>query len=198
MSRTLRVAVCAAVALGSSAAVAEKPPPSALEAGAFLGYGRMLAPAVDHSHELSARNGGIAASAVVLYRSPHFLSPFLEIGYAQLYASQERIDTADLGTLESDNHLSALSFAAGPALDVWRLRLRAGMGIYRVIVESAIAGVTITPAENDLGWLASAAAYPYQRPGLRIGLEARALLISEASTAVIALGVTASGDALTW
>lgn len=195
LAAVLLSALCSTIAIGAHA---QESPRSAIEAGGFVGYGRMLAPSVDHDREQWSRSGGAQVSAMVLYRSPHFLSPYLEVGYAQLYASRESVDTPDLGTLESDNSLSALSLVGGPALDLWRFRIRGGVGLYRVHVHSTVLGVTIDPAEYDLGWFASAGGHVYRSPHLRLGFELRSLLISEASTVCVGLGLTGTGDVLSW
>ncbi|MBI4957666.1 MAG: hypothetical protein HY908_37010 [Myxococcales bacterium] len=192
-------ALAAAFALSLPAlAQADGPSRSALELRALAGYGGMVAPSVSHERELWARNGGAMLSATLLYRSTLPLSPFVELGYAELYASRERVDTAELGALDAESSLATVSFVGGPALDLGLFRLRGGIGLYRMLVESTVRGVTIHTAENDLGWFASVGGDAYRTERFRLGLELRALLVSEAGTACLGVGLTAAGDALVW
>lgn len=198
MKRFLPVACASAIVLAAPSAIAQTAPASAIEWGGFLGYNRMVAPSVDHDRELSATNGGITGAALILYRSRHILSPFLELGYVNIYASRERTDVPGYGTLESENSLDAWSLIFGPALDVGPVRMRGGIGFYRLQVESTVLGKTINPVEYDLGWFASVQATVFKAGGVSFAPEVRALLISEASTATIAIGLSGRGNLLSW
>jgi hypothetical protein len=192
--RVLELLVCLA-----SAARAETRPTKALEVGATGGYSWMLRVEDSDAVRVWSRNGGEAVSAYVLYRSPYFLSPFIDVGYFPLYASQEtRAVGAPFGTLASDNKLGTWAFIAGPALDVWRLRFRAGLGAYRLQVRSTVLGQTITPSELDGGYMFGVSGWFLVRSRVRVGLDARVGLIVEADTPLLALGATIGGDALTW
>lgn len=194
ISRTLVIALL----LASPTAAAQTTPASALEAGGFLGYNRMIAPSVDHDHELSATNGGFIGSATILFRSRHVLSPFLDIGYARIYSSRERVEVPGYAPIESDNQLSTWTLIFGPALDIGPLRLRGGAGYYRLQVHSTVLGTTVRPAEYDFGWFASIQGHVFRAAGLSWAPELRALIISEASTATVAIGLSGHGDVLGW
>ena len=174
-------------------------PRRALEADLHLGWTRQIAPSVDHTYETWSRNGGIALHAGILLRSPYFLSPFLDVGYVQLYSSDEEKDLgAPLGTVKSQNSLSAWSLVGGPAVDIGRVRVRAGIGMYRLQVRSTILGTTITPAELDLGYLVTLGVMLWRSDRWKVGLESRALLIAEAETAAVSLGFCGAWDTVKW
>jgi hypothetical protein len=86
----------------------------------------------------------------------------------------------------------------GAGVDIWRLRLRAGLGIYRLRVQSEVLGITIVPTELDYGYSLSAAGFLYDSGRLRIGVDAHLFLIAEAETASVAFGLTLAGDAVSW
>jgi hypothetical protein len=182
----------------AGAAGAEPRPRYALEMSTSIEYGRMIAPAVDHSHELSARNGGAVIGLAASFRSPYFLAPFIDVGYAQLYSSEEQRVLASGTLLRSQNSLSTIWGQVGAGLDVWRLRVRAGLGVYRLRVQSEVLGITITPTELDYGYSLSVSGFFYDSGRLRIGADAHLFLISEAETASVALGLTVAGDAVCW
>jgi hypothetical protein len=189
----------ALVILSLSFAAAGQDRQSGLELSGYAGWGRMIAPQVEHSHEIDATNGGIEASALLLYHSSHILSPYLETGYARLYSSRERIDLGtELGVVETSSFFTTFWLAAGPALDLGPLRIRGGLGMYQLRVDSTVDGVRIRPSELDLGWFASVSGFPFQYKGISFGPECRLLLISEASTAAIGIGITGRGDLLKW
>jgi hypothetical protein len=170
----------------------------ALELSTSLEYGRMIAPAVDHSHELSAWNGGPTIGFAAALHSPYFLAPFIDVGYARLYSSEEQRTLASGAPLRSQSSLSTIWGQVGAGLDVWRLRVRAGLGVYRLRVQSEVLGVTITPTELDYGYSLSLAGFLYDSGRLRIGADAHLFLIAEAETASVALGLTVAGDAVSW
>lgn len=170
-----------------------------LEVGVFGGHSFQLRVHQENEARTWSKNGGEAFAAYALFRSPYFLSPWVDVGYFPLYASQETREVGPpFGTLHSTNSLTTLAFTAGPAFDVWRLRIRAGMGAYRLQVRSTVLGETITPSELDGGYVFALSGWFLMRSRVRVGLEARLGLIVEADLPFLALGATVGGDALTW
>jgi hypothetical protein len=170
----------------------------ALELSTSIEYGRMIAPSVDHSHELAARNGGAVIGLSTSFRSPYFLAPFIDVGYAQLYGSREQRILASGAPLRAQSSLSTIWGQVGAGVDIWRLRLRAGLGVYRLRVQSEVLGITITPTELDYGYSLSVAGFFYDSGRMRIGADAHLFLIAEAETASVAFGFTVAGDAVCW
>ena len=178
---------------------AEGEPSKFLEVGVFGGHSWSLRVHTENEQRVASRNGGEAFAAYALFRSPYFLSPYIDVGYYPLYASQETRDVGPpFGTLRSTNSLSSWALVAGPAFDVWQLRFRAGMGVYRLQVRSTVLGETITPSELDGGYLFAVSGWFLVRSRVRVGLEGRLGLIVEADVPMLALGATIAGDALTW
>jgi hypothetical protein len=196
------------LAIASSVGAAEPAKKrAALEIDAFGGLVKRngLQPISD---DTSTRNGGSALALGVHYRSGYFLAPFVEAAYYSLAAS-DRI--ADLGSGDGGptlvlNRSWAFGFMGGVALDLWRVRLRAGLGAYDLFVRTVTSGTTSSAAaaarstvsELDFGYLAGATMYPLVRERFRVGIEARVGLVVEGQIGFIALGATMGGDAFTF
>jgi hypothetical protein len=172
-----------------------EPARRALELDAFGGALRSNVRSVPGS--LSTRNGGVGLALVALYRSRYFLAPFAEVGYFSLAASDRVVDVGS-GPVSVLNRSWAFGFAGGVALDVWRLRFRAGLGFYDLVVRTVTPGARSTVSELDFGYLAGVTVYPLVRDRFRVGVEARAGFIVEAETGFLSLGATLGGDAITF
>jgi hypothetical protein len=96
------------------------------------------------------------------------------------------------------NRSWAFGFTGGVALDVWRVRLRAGLGLYDLVVRTVTPGARATVSELDFGYVAGATFYPLLRDRVRVGVEARVGLVVEGQVGFIALGATLGGDAISF
>jgi hypothetical protein len=177
---------------------AETPAPRhVIEVGVAGLYERMTTSVANGAGTISSQRGGNGLALSVTYRSPFFLSPFLDVAYYPLYASARAVDLGTLGgRATATGSLAAVAFMAGPALDVFRFRLRAGVGTHDVIVRSTVLGQTTHAAESDMGYLLALDGYLLQTERLRIGLELRAAFIIEADVTTVGIGITMAGDAL--
>lgn len=195
---TRRLAVASLLALASSAwhpRARADVPPRALEIDVFGGVTKRGGLSVQD--DLSTRNGGGAAALGVLYRSRYFLSPFLDFAYYPLSASERVVDLGRGPELVT-NRAWTFGFTGGAALDLWRVRLLAGLGAYDLRVSTWSSGERSTVSELDFGYVVGASAFPLVRDRLRVGVEARAGLIVEAQTALASVGLTIGGDAVTF
>ena len=198
-----RRCIGAAVALGLMALAApsaaeEARAPYALEVAAFGGYDVLLQGKTSPAQETWARSGGGALAFSVSFRTP-YVTPFVDVGYYPLYASQSRVDLGSgLGTVTSTGTLASVGVLGGLGVDVWRLRLRGGIGVYDVDVRGAVLGKALTTHEADMGYLLALRGAVVRGARLEVGLEARAGFIVEADCAFGSFGVVLSGDALTF
>lgn len=185
--------------LAVRAARADDAPPRpyrhALEVGTYYGIARTLAPKVAHGTERSSHNGGSTLALDLTYRTPYFLSPFIDLSYVPLYSGESNVDLGGgLGVAHAVSSVHAFGVVAGPGFDVWRLRARAGIGAYDVIVHAAARGETAHAAELDLGYAFSIGGFLLKRDRFRIGLEGRLLVIADASMTAGSLGLTIGFD----
>jgi hypothetical protein len=171
----------------------------ALEVDAFGGVSRALRVESSDEHRIWSRNGGESFALGAVYRSPYFLSPFVDFAYYPYFASQETRDVGPpFGSLRSTNSLSVVAITAGAAYDVWRLRFRAGIGTHQLRVSSTVLGERIEPREIDMGYAFGVAGWLLMRHRVRIGAEARVVLVVESDMPILALGATIGGDAISW
>jgi hypothetical protein len=187
--------------LPQSALSAPNPAPDfTLEAGLYTGYSRLYLPTPSRRGELSASNVGIAVAGGGLLRSKYFLSPFVELAFHRLLRTSDEVDLGAAlgGRVVAHNWLSTLGLTAGGALDIWRLRIRAGLGLDFVYVHSTINGSTIRTSERDMGYVFAVGGYLWRNQRFKLGLEARTRLILSANLGFFSLGATASGDVFSW
>lgn len=194
----LLVLSCCAVASRSSAAETE--PPYALELSLFTGYNRMYLPTPAHRGEVSQRDGGLALAMGAIFRSRYFLSPFIDLNYHSLLRSTDQVDLGPSlgGPVLANNFLSVLGLIGGAALDVWRLRLRAGLGLDFVLVHSKVDGVPLNSSERDMSYFFAIGGYVWRARRFKLGIEARTSLILNANIGFVTLGITGSGDVFRW
>ena len=195
MRSLVLAAVAALAALAPASALGAEPAKRALELDVFGGLLKRNGLSV--SDDRSTRNGGAALAFAAHYRSGYFLAPFLEAAYYSLAASDRVLDLGSGPTLVL-NRSWAFGFTGGVALDVWRVRLRAGLGAYDLFVRTVTPGARSTVSELDFGYLAGASVYPLVRDRWRVGIEARVGLVVEAQIGFLSLGATLGGDAISF
>ncbi len=171
----------------------------ALTLTAFGGYGRTIVPSMKRAQELDWWNGGGMFAGGLMFRSSYFLSPFVDIGYYPLYRSQIRVDLGSFGgQTVATNELDTVGFMGGAALDVWRLRLKAAIGLYDLHVGSTVLGRRVDPHQRNMGYLFAVSGLVLRRPRFEVGVELRSGVIVEADTSFFAFGFTMSGDAISF
>ncbi len=188
--------------LGSphSAFALETEKPYAIELDLFAGYNRLYLPRPSRRGEVSKRDGGIALGIGAVFRTKYFLSPFFDVHYHSLLRSTDQVDLgAGLGgpTL-ANNSLSTLDAVTGAALDVWRIRVRAGVALAFVMVHSTLNGDTLRSTERDMGYFFGLGGYLLQSKRFKVGIEARTMLILNANIGFVSLGATVAGDVFNW
>jgi hypothetical protein len=196
--RIALVLATAALGLLASPARADDRARHALEVDAFGGYDLMLRGNAGEGPTAWKRNGGGALAGSLAWRTP-WVSPFVDVGYYPIYASRTEVDLGpSLGTAAATGSLAAMGVLGGLGVEAWRLRLRAGIGAYDVLVRSTVLGRTITPRETDMGYLLALRGTFLRSARLEVGAEVRAGLIVEADTVFASFGLTIGGDALTF
>ena len=186
-------------ALAPTIASAEEPRARyALEVDAFGGYDLMVQGRSTQAREIWSKNGGGAIAASLSFRTP-WVSPFVDVGYYPLYASQSRVDLGpSIGSVRSTGSLAAIGVLGGLGAEWWRLRLRLGIGLYDVDVRATVLGRTIAPRELDGGYLVALRGVVVRSRRVEVGLEARGGFVVEADTSFVSFGVTIAGDAVTF
>jgi hypothetical protein len=177
--------------------LSEKPKLSAIELSVHAAFARTLTARPNVNREIESTPGGPHVAVSVLYRSRYFLSPFVDVSTTRLYASRERVDIGSAGGIVvSDNRLRANGAVVGAALDLARLRLQAGLGVYQLAVTSTVLGRTIRPKELAMGYLFALSGAFLRTERARLALEMRVGVIDEAATHFVTFGVTGAFDAV--
>jgi hypothetical protein len=209
------LAACVALAAAPSRAQQELPPPQespapppapearppwTLELDLHGAWGFMVQPKVDHSREISRRNGGPGVGVSALFRTPYFLAPFLDVRFQPLYRSKEIVDLPSLGgPTPADGSLRTLGVTGGAVFDFWRLRLGAGIGAYQMQVRSTLEGrSTLRTSEWDMGYVFSASGFVWGWDRIRLGIESRLGVIVDGGTTFFSVGMIVAGDAVRW
>lgn len=180
------------------AATAEGKPVRAWELDGFAGYGQLAFPTLDTQATWS--NGGPGFALTVAYRGPHFTHPFFDVSYVPIISSGQNFYLpGSNGSAFASNSSYALGFVVGPGWDIDWFRFRVGVGLYDVVVESAVLGQTNTSSALSLGFLVSAAVLVWRpEPIFALGIEARLAALQAPTNGIYqtswAIGLTGSWD----
>jgi len=142
---------------------------------------------------------GFYTEAGVAYRSKYFLDPFLSVGYASLASGDTTLPDNEYfsaGTLEQ--HLGSWVLSPGITSDIWRFRLRFGIGLAIVKQSFSFQGASNTGTQLPLVWEAGLGFNFYEVPRFRIDAEARFVEAKGADVSFWMLGITARGDVVTF
>lgn len=135
-------------------------------------------------------HGGVLGGSVSL-ESGYFLSPVLGIHHAWLAGDAGPMDLGSpLGTVQVESSLRSLGLLLGPAVDLGPMRLSASVGLYWLMVESTVDGVTINPTTAVLGYALSAEGWGWRWPWGQVGAVATAHFLAEAQIAYFVAGLT--------
>ena len=144
--------------------------------------------------------GGIA------FRSKYFLDPFFSVGYATLASGDTTLPDSDTivngepaytgGTMHQ--HLGMWLLSPGVTSDIWRFRLRFGLGIAIVKQSFGFHGESHSTDQKPFAWEVGLGYKFYELPHFRLDVEARAIQAKGADVAVWALALTGRGDVITF
>jgi hypothetical protein len=183
---------------------ADESAPEAWELDAFAGYGRLDWPSPDTSGETSS-SGGPGFALSVAYRGQHFTHPFLDIAYVPIVSSTRDVYLPGTGpgTVTSASSTAwAWGIIVGPGWDVGWFRLRAGVGLYDVLVKTTVADQTNTGSHFTLGFLAAASALVWRPEPFAIGIEIRTVALQSPTNGIYQssweIGLTGRWDFRYW
>jgi hypothetical protein len=201
IARALLLVATALVAITPAPRARADTPSYAIE-GDLTGALTKVSP-FDKGPDLSHHNGGAGLALTVLLRSPYFLMPFVDVSYVPLERSQAWANLGPYGgAAVVTSSLHAFGVLAGPAIDVWRLRIKTGIGVYDTIVHASVLHQAIAPSELDLGYMFALSGWALRVPTgtrvFKVGLELRLGLITEAAKNFASFGATITEDAIAW
>ena len=154
----------------------------------------------------SFRRVGAYGEGGVAYRSKYFVDPFISVGYATLASGDTTLPDSDTlldgqpvysgGTLHQ--HLGLWLISPGVTTDIWRFRLRFGIGVAVVKQSYRFHGDNTVGTQLPVAWQAGLGFNFYQVPRFRLDGEARFVQAKGADVTFWTLGLTARGDVITF
>jgi len=194
--RTLLVSLALAVSTVARAAepsanppqaAAEKVLPWAWELDAYAGYGQLAWPALQTAN-LAWSNGGPAFALTVAYRGDHFTHPFIDVAYVPIISSGQLVNVAQPGTgvqtVFSSNSSYAVGLSAGPGFDFDWFRIRLGLGLYDVVVNTNVTGTSNTVTQLAIGFMTTVSALVWRPDPFALGVEARIIGLNQPMTGI--------------
>lgn len=147
----------------------------------------------------SFRRVGVYGEAGVAYRSKYFLDPFISLGYGTLASGETELPAHGSdsgGTLHQ--HLGMWVISPGVTTDIWRFRLRVGIGLAIVEQSYRYQGDNNAASQKPLVSQAGLGFNCYETPHFRLDAEARYVTAKGADVTFWSLGVTGRGDLITF
>jgi len=164
-----------------------------------------IAPTVAHGEPAnpqltnSFRRVGVYGEAGVAYRSKYFLDPFVSLGYATLASGDTTLPDTKYGTGGTlHQHLGTWLISPGVTTDLWRFRLRFGIGLAVIKQSFRFHGEDNTATQLPLMWQAGVGFNFYKIPRFRLDAEARFVEAKGADVSFWMLGITGRGDVATF
>jgi hypothetical protein len=157
----------------------------------------------------SFRRVGIYGEVGVAYRSKYFLDPFISVGYGTLASGTTEIPDATYSDMNNPvpvlhpggtlhQHLGEWVISPGITSDIWRFRLRLGVGVAIVVESNRFQGEKNSATQIPLVAQVGLGYNFYKVPRFRLDGEARYVRAAGADVTFWALGVVARGDAITF
>jgi hypothetical protein len=147
----------------------------------------------------SFRRVGAYGEGGVAYRSKYFLDPFISVGYATLASGDTSLPDGEYGSGGTlHQHLGMWFLSPGVTTDLWRFRLRFGIGLGIVKESNRFQGDDNTATQLAMAWQAGLGFNCYSAPRFRLDAEARFIQAKGADVTFWALGVTGRGDLITF
>ena len=180
-----------------TAPVAPCAEPSSLELWGTVGPSVVFGEPANPEYTQSFRRVGVLGEVGVAYRSSYFVDPFLSVAYATLASGESRLPNGPWGAGGTmDQHLGAWVIAPGVTSDLWRFRLRFGLGLAIVVQRFEMLGQQTSsnqfPLANQLGVGFNALAWER----FRLDAETRLIWAPGAEVSFVTVALVARGDLL--
>lgn len=177
----------------SSAAPTSIPP--SLEVWGALGPSVLFGEPANPEYAGSFTRVGALGEIGVAYRSSYFIDPHISVGYATLATGVAHLPAGPWGPAgDVDQHLGAWLISPGITADIWRFRLRLGIGLAVVMQSFDFQGnhssSTQLPILQQLGVGFNA----FDSGRFRLDAEARVVAARGADISFVTLNVVARGD----
>jgi hypothetical protein len=180
-----------------AAAPAEESPraPSAWELSASLGPTVVFGEPANPAYTQSYGRVGVLASLAIAYRSPYFLDPLIEVGYAALADGTSLLPDGEWGEGGIvEQHLGTWIISPGVSTEIWRFRPRLGIGLASVSQSNTFRGVESSTTQLPIASQLVVGFQALDNGVLRLDAEARAVLVPGADINFLSFGLTGRFD----
>jgi hypothetical protein len=177
----------------------DRPDPSSLEVfglvGPTLTQGEPAVPAATTSF----RRVGIYGEAGIAYRSSYFIDPFISVGYGDLASADTALSDGEWGAGgKLHQNLGMWLISPGVTSDIWRFRLRLGLGVGIVLQRDTFHSEKNTGKQTPFAGQVGLGFNCYETHRFRLDVDARYVKAQGADVSFGILGITARGDLLTF
>jgi hypothetical protein len=171
--------------------------PSSLEVWLTAGPSVVFGEPANPEYAQSLRRVGGLVEAGVAYRSSYFVDPFLSVAYASLASGESHLPGGPWGASGTmEQQLGAWVIAPGITSDIWRFRLRFGLGLAVVMQSFRFLGQTNSSTQLPLASQLGIGFNAFESYRFRLDAETRIVLASGADISFVAVAVVARSDLL--
>jgi hypothetical protein len=169
--------------------------PSAVELSASLGPTVVFGEPANPAYTQSYGRVGVLASLAVAYRSPYFLDPLLEVGYAFLASGESLLPDGPWGAGGIvEQSLATWLISPGVSTEIWRIRARLGIGLAVVSQSNTFQGVDSSTTQLPIASQLVIGFKALDNHLIRLDAEARAVVAEGAGINFVSLGLTGRFD----
>jgi hypothetical protein len=188
-----------ASAEAEAAAEHEARAPSAWELSASLAPTVVFGEPANPAYTQSFNRVGVLASLALAYRSPYFLDPLLEVGYAALADGKSQLPDGEWGEGGlMEQHLATWIISPGVSTELWRFRARLGLGLAVLSQSYTFRGEESSSSQLPITSQLAIGFKALDNNLIRLDAEARAVLIPGADIHFLSLGLTGRFDIVSY
>jgi hypothetical protein len=137
---------------------------------------------------------GIMASFTAGVRTVFFVTPMIDLSYAGLGGSTERVTTPSGEEALVHNRMEMVTMSFGLLVDLWRFRLRGSTGVVNIGLDSRTVGVERHTSRWDFGYIFGITGHFFRNEGRQLGLEGRVTVDTGNDVVVLTLALVGTLD----
>ncbi len=184
---------------GSASDSSTSAAPSSLEVSALVGMSVTQGEPAYTAATTSFRRVGVYSELGVGYRSSYFIDPFISVGYGALASADTKLPDGEWGSAGTlHQNLGVWFISPGITSDIWRFRLRLGIGIAIVKESNTFHSDKNTATQKPLAAQLGLGFNCYETHRFRLDFDLRYVKAQGADVSFGLFGVTARGDLLTF
>lgn len=173
--------------------------PSALELSASLGPSVVFGEPANPAYTQSFDRVGVLAAFALAYRSPYFLDPSLDVGYAALAEGESLLPDGPWGEGGLvEQQLATWVISPGVSTELWRFRVRLGIGLAVVSQANTFRGEESSSTQTPISSQLVIGFKVLDNDLIRLDAEGRMVVIQGAAVNFASLGLSARFDVISF